>query len=96
MHRFDFKKLNDAEVKEQYKVKIWYRFAALDNSQDNAASTEPGKILDRILKYQLKTVSLGHYKSEQYKPWFDEGCSKLLDRRAHAGSAMVAESKPNK
>jgi hypothetical protein len=22
MHRFDFKKLNDAEVKEQYKVKI--------------------------------------------------------------------------
>jgi hypothetical protein len=23
--------------------------------------------------------SLGYYKLEQHKPWFDEGCSKLLD-----------------
>jgi hypothetical protein len=30
MQRVDFKKLNDAEVKEQYQVKILNRFAALE------------------------------------------------------------------
>jgi hypothetical protein len=35
MHRFDFRKLNDAEVKEQYQVKITNRFAALENCDDN-------------------------------------------------------------
>jgi hypothetical protein len=29
MQRFDLRKLNDAEVKEQYQVKITKRFAAL-------------------------------------------------------------------
>jgi hypothetical protein len=31
MQRFDIRKLSDAEVKEQYQVKIKYRFAALEN-----------------------------------------------------------------
>jgi hypothetical protein len=28
--------------------------------------------------------SLGYYELKQHKPWFDEGCSKLLDRRKQA------------
>jgi hypothetical protein len=36
MQRFDLRKLNDAEVKEQYQVKITNRFAALENFDDNA------------------------------------------------------------
>jgi hypothetical protein len=28
--------------------------------------------------------SLGHYELKQHKPWFDEGCSKLLDQRKQA------------
>jgi hypothetical protein len=35
MQRFDLKKLNDADVKEQYQVKITNRFAALENFDDN-------------------------------------------------------------
>jgi len=31
MERFNFKKLNDMEIKEQYQVKISNRFAALEN-----------------------------------------------------------------
>jgi hypothetical protein len=31
MQRFDLRKLNDAEVKEQYQVKITNRFPALEN-----------------------------------------------------------------
>jgi hypothetical protein len=29
-------------------------------------------------------VSLGYYELKKHKPWFDEGCSKLLDQRNHA------------
>jgi hypothetical protein len=25
--------------------------------------------------------SLGYYESKKHKPWFDEGCSELLDQR---------------
>jgi hypothetical protein len=32
MKRFSLKKLNEAEVKEQYRVEISNRFAALENS----------------------------------------------------------------
>jgi hypothetical protein len=28
--------------------------------------------------------SLGYYELEQHKPWFDEGCSELLDQRKQA------------
>jgi hypothetical protein len=35
MQRFDLRKLNDAEVKEAYQVKITNRFAALENFDDN-------------------------------------------------------------
>jgi hypothetical protein len=35
VRRFDLRKRNDAEVKEQYQVKIKNRFAALENFDDN-------------------------------------------------------------
>jgi hypothetical protein len=28
--------------------------------------------------------SLGYFELKQHKPWFDEGCSKLLDQRKQA------------
>jgi hypothetical protein len=36
MQRFDLRKLNDAEVKEQYQVKITKRFTALEDFNCNA------------------------------------------------------------
>jgi hypothetical protein len=35
MQRLDLRKLNDAEVKEQYQVKITNRFAASENFDEN-------------------------------------------------------------
>jgi hypothetical protein len=29
-------------------------------------------------------ASLGYYELKNHKPWFDEGCSKLLDQRKQA------------
>jgi hypothetical protein len=43
MHRFYLKKLNDAEVKEQYQVKISNRSAGLENLDDNVDKQGLGK-----------------------------------------------------
>jgi hypothetical protein len=29
-------------------------------------------------------ASLGYYELKEHKPWFDKGCSKLLDQRKQA------------
>jgi hypothetical protein len=34
MEIFNLRRLNDVEVKEQHQVKIWNRFAALENLED--------------------------------------------------------------
>jgi hypothetical protein len=75
-------KLNDAEVKEQYQVKITNRSAALENSDDNVDMNTASENRENI-KTSAKD-SLGHYELQQHKPWFDDECSKLTDRRKQA------------
>jgi hypothetical protein len=41
-----------------------------------------GKRLERISKFQPKRV--GYYELKKHKPWFDEGCSKLLEQKKKA------------
>jgi hypothetical protein len=79
MQRFDLRKLNDAEVKEQYQVKITNRFAALENFDDNVEMNRAWENIRENIKISAKE-SLGHYDLQQHKPWFDDECSKLIDR----------------
>jgi hypothetical protein len=83
MHRFDLKKLNDAEVKEQYQVKIKNRFATLENCDDNVDMNTAWENIRENIKASAKD-SLGHYELLQHKQWFDDECSKLIDRRKQA------------
>jgi hypothetical protein len=83
MQRFDLRKLNDAEVKEQYQVKIANRFATLENCDDNVHMNTAWKNIRENIKTSAKE-SLGHYELQQHKPWFDDECSKLIDRRKRA------------
>jgi hypothetical protein len=39
---------------------------------------------------------LGYYEVKKFKPWFDKGCSELLDQRKQAKIAVVTGSKQNK
>jgi hypothetical protein len=39
---------------------------------------------------------VGYYKLKKHKPWFDEGCSELLDQKKMSQLAMVTGSKRNK
>jgi hypothetical protein len=70
MWRFDLWKLNDAELK--YQVKISNRFAALENFVNLDFNRAWGNSKENI-KVSAKE-SLGHYKSNQHTPWFEEEC----------------------
>jgi hypothetical protein len=63
MERFNLKKLNEVEGKEQFRVEVSNRFAALE---DLDAEAEISSAWEAI-------------REKKHKTWFDEGCSKLLD-----------------
>jgi hypothetical protein len=44
---------------------------------------ELGKTISENIKISAKE-SLGYYELKKNKPWFDEGCSELIDRRKQA------------
>jgi hypothetical protein len=83
MERFDFKKLNKVESKEQYRVEISNRFAALENFDAEAYINRARETARENIKISAKE-SLGCYELKNHKPWFDEKCSKLLDKRKQA------------
>jgi hypothetical protein len=83
MERFNHKKLNDGEGKEQFRVEVSNRFAALE---DFDAEVEINSALETIrenINISAKE-SRGYFEFKKHKPWFDEGCSKLLDQRKQA------------
>jgi hypothetical protein len=45
--------------------------------------TELGKLIIENIKISGKE-SEGYYELKKHKPWFNEGCSKLLDQRKQA------------
>jgi hypothetical protein len=83
MQRFDLRKLNDAEVKEQYQARITNRFAAFENFDNNVDMNRAWENIRENIKTSAKE-SLDHYELQQHKPWFDDECSKLIDRRKQA------------
>jgi hypothetical protein len=83
VERFNVKKLNKTEGKDRYHVEVSNRFAALE---DLCAEFEINTVWETIrenIKISAKE-SLGYYELKMHNPWFDEGCSKLLDQRKQA------------
>ncbi|PNF33516.1 hypothetical protein B7P43_G18394, partial [Cryptotermes secundus] len=83
MERFNLKKLNEVEGKEQYRVEISNRFAALENLDTEFEVNNDWETMRENIKMSAKEI-LGYYEPKKHKPWFDEGCSKLLDQRKQA------------
>jgi hypothetical protein len=77
MERFSLKKLNEVEGKEHYSVEISNTFVALDTE---VAVNKAWETIGENIKIFAKE-SLGYYELKKHKPWFDEGCSELLDQR---------------
>ena len=81
--RFNLRKLNEPEVREQYQIEIRNRFAALENLSDDEDVDRTWGNIKEIIKTSAKE-SLGLHELKQNKPWFDEECLGFLDHRKGA------------
>jgi hypothetical protein len=88
MERFNLKELNEVEGKEQYRVEVSNRFAALQDLGTEVEINSTWESIRENIKISAKE-SLGYYELRKHKPWFDEGCSELLDQRKQAKLQLV-------
>jgi hypothetical protein len=68
---FNLRKLNELEVRIQYRFGITNRFALLENLND---SMDISRAWEKV-KDNVKTSaneSMGLYELKQHKPWFDD------------------------
>jgi hypothetical protein len=70
------------KFKKQYRVRISKSFAALEDLDDNVDINRAWESVTENTKTSVK-ASQGHYVLGT-EPWFDEECSKLLDRSKQA------------
>jgi hypothetical protein len=83
MERFNIKKLNEVEGKEQYCAEISNRFAALENLDTEVDINITWGTLRDNIKISAKE-NIGYCELKKHKLWFNEGCSKLLEQRKQA------------
>jgi ABC-type xylose transport system substrate-binding protein len=63
----------------QYCVEVSNKFAALKDLNAEVDINSVWKTIQETIKISAKD-SLGYYELKEHKPWFDEGCSKLLNQ----------------
>jgi hypothetical protein len=83
MERFNLKKLNEVEGKEQYRVEISNRFAALENLDTEVDVNKAWETIKENIKISAKE-NPGYYELKQHKPWFVKVHTKLIDQRKEA------------
>jgi hypothetical protein len=83
MGRFNLKELNELRGKEQFHVEVSNGFAALEDLDSEVEINSAWETIRENIKISTKE-SLGYFELKKHKPWFDEGCSELLDQRKHA------------
>jgi len=81
--RFNFGKLNEPEVREQYQIEITNRFAALENLNNDEDVDRTWENIKENIQTTAKET-LGLHELKQNKPWFDEECLGFLDQRKQA------------
>jgi hypothetical protein len=88
--RFNLRKLNQLEVREQYQIEIRNWFAALENVKND-------EDIDRTWENRKENIqtsakeSLGLHELKQHKPWFDEECSGFLDQSKWAKMQWIED-----
>jgi len=81
--RFNLRKLNEPEIREEYQIEITNRFASLENLKDDEdISRTWGSIKENIQTSAKESLCLHELK--QNKPWFYEECLGFLDQKKRA------------
>jgi hypothetical protein len=98
MERFNLKKLNDVEVKEQYQVKIWNKFSALENLDDD---DDDDMFINRTWEIVIQNTKAS--ATEFRLLWVGTGNTivwrrvlEILRSKEADQIAMISESKSNK
>ena len=78
--RFNLRKFNEPDVREQYQIEITKRFAALENLNDDEDVNKTWENIKENTQTSAKE-SLGLHELKQNEPWFDEECLGFLDQR---------------
>ena len=81
--RFNLRKLNEPEVREQYRIKITNRFAVLENANDEGDVNTTWENIKENMRISAEK-SLGLLELNQNKPCFDEEGLGFIDRRKRA------------
>jgi hypothetical protein len=75
MERLNLKKLYEREGKEQYRVELSNRFAALEDSDEEMETIRAWEKIRENIKMSAKE-SLGYCELKKHEPWFGQACSK--------------------
>jgi len=89
--RFNLRKPNEPEVREQYQIEITNRFAALGNLNDDEDVNRTWENIKETIQISAKE-SLGLHELKQNKPWFDEECLGFFDQRKQAKMQWTQDS----
>jgi hypothetical protein len=69
MERFNLKKLNEVEGKDQYRVEVLNRFAAFEDLDAGVEINSAWEMIRENIKFSAKG-SLGYCELKKHKPWF--------------------------
>jgi hypothetical protein len=78
--RFNLKKLNEVEGKEQFCVEVSNGFAALGDLDTEVEINSAWETIRENITISA-IQSLGYFELKKHKPWFNDGCIQLLDQR---------------
>jgi len=92
--RFNLRKLNELQVREQYQNEITVRFAALENLDDNEDVNSTWENIKENIQTSAKE-SLGLHELKQNKPLFDKECLGFLDQRKRAKMQWIQDLSQN-
>jgi hypothetical protein len=81
--RFNLKTLNEVESEEQYRIEFSNRLAALEDLDVEVEINSASEMFRENIQISAKE-NLDYFELKKHKPWFDEGCSKLLDQKKQA------------
>ncbi|KAJ4450080.1 hypothetical protein ANN_01487 [Periplaneta americana] len=84
--KFNNLKLKDEEAKQNYQVEISNRFATLESSDEVEKELDVNSVWENI-RDSIKIAaeqSIGYYETKKKKPWFDEDCCMVVERRKQA------------
>jgi len=83
VERFNLRKLNELQVRNQYQIKISNKYAALENLNDSKDINRAWENIKENIKISAKEI-LGLYELKQHYPWFDNVCLHIFGQRKRA------------